>query len=145
MKYLLSVVILIFLIIISGFMITGCSKSPAVLGTETSSSDYQKTERQRSTLFVALEKPSNDYPIAAGIYYPWNEEKAEVSEAEAEAISEATPEPEAVSEVEEKVGDEEAKVAALGIAGVGVGVEPEAKPEEEPAEPEPVAAIPCPR
>jgi len=79
MKYLLSVVILVFLIIISGFMITGCSKSPAVLETETISSHYQETERQRSTLFVTLEKPSNDYPIAAGIYYPWNEEQAEVS------------------------------------------------------------------
>ena len=79
MKYLLSVVILVFLIIISGFMITGCSKSPAVLETETISSHYQETERQRSTLFVTLKKPSNDYPIAAGIYYPWNEEQAEVS------------------------------------------------------------------
>ncbi len=79
MKYLLSIVILIFIIIISGLMITGCSRSPAVLETETISSDYQETERQRSTLFVTLEKPSNDYPIAAGIYYPWNEEQAEVS------------------------------------------------------------------
>lgn len=78
MKYLLSIVVLIFIIIISGFMITGCSRSPAVLETETISSDYQETERQRSTLFVTLEKPSNDYPIAAGIYYPWNEEQAEI-------------------------------------------------------------------
>ena len=77
MKYLLSIVILIFLIIISGLMITGCSKSPAVLGTETISSHYQETER--STLVVTLERPSTNYPIAAGIYYPWNEEQAEVS------------------------------------------------------------------
>jgi len=79
MKYLLSVVILIFLIIISGFMITGCSKSPAVLETETIPSHYQETERQRSTLVVPLERSSTNYPIAAGIYYPWNEEKSEVS------------------------------------------------------------------
>ena len=78
MKYLLSAVILIFLFIISGFTITGCSKFPAVLETETISSDYQETEIQKSTLFVTLEKPSNAYPIAPGIYYPWNEEKAEI-------------------------------------------------------------------
>ena len=77
MKYLVSVVILIFLVIISGFMITGCNKSPAVLETETISSHYQETER--STLVVTLEKPSTDYPIAPGIYYPWNEEQEEVS------------------------------------------------------------------
>jgi hypothetical protein len=78
MKYLLSVVILIFLIIISGFMITGCSKSPPVVETETVSSHHQKTEKQRSTLVVTLERPSTDYPIAPGIYYPWNEEQEEV-------------------------------------------------------------------
>ena len=78
MKYLLSIVILIFIIIISGLMITGCSRSPAVLETETISSDYQETERQRSTLFVTLGKPSKNYPIAACIYYPWNEEQAEI-------------------------------------------------------------------
>ena len=79
MKYLLSVVILIFLIIISGFMITGCSKSPPVVETETVSSHHQKTEKQRSTLVVTLEKPSTDYPIAPGIYYPWDEEQEEIS------------------------------------------------------------------
>jgi hypothetical protein len=78
MKYLLSVVILIFLIIISGFMITGCSKSPPVVETETVLSHHQKTEKQRSTLVVTLERPSTDYPIAPGIYYPWNEEQEEV-------------------------------------------------------------------
>ena len=79
MKYLVSVVILIFLVTISGFMITGCSKSPAVLENETTSSHYQETERQRSTLVVTLERPSTNYPIAPGIYYPWNEEQEEVS------------------------------------------------------------------
>ena len=83
MKYLLPAGICIFLIIFSGLTIAGCSKSPAVLETEAISSDYPDSdypdiERQRSTLFVALEKPSNKYPIAAGIYYPWNEEQAEI-------------------------------------------------------------------
>ena len=78
MKYLLSVVISIFLITISGFMITGCSESPAVVETETVSSHHQETEKQRSTLVVHLDQPSTDYPIAPGIYYPWNEEQEEV-------------------------------------------------------------------
>ena len=77
MKYLISVTTLIFLIMISGFVITGCSESPAVLENETISSQHQETER--STLVVPLEKPSADYPIAAGIHYPWNEEQEEIS------------------------------------------------------------------
>ena len=59
-------------------MITGCSKSPPVVETETVSPHQQETEIQRSTLVVSLEKPSTDYPIAPGIYYPWNEEQDEV-------------------------------------------------------------------
>ena len=77
MKYLLSAATLIFLIMISGFVITGCSESPAVLENEPASPQHQETER--STLFVPLEKPSADYPIAPGIHYPWNEEQEEVS------------------------------------------------------------------
>jgi hypothetical protein len=78
MKYLVSVVISIFLIAISGFMITGCSKSPAVVETETVSSYHHDTEKQRSTLVIHLEKPSTNYPIAPGIYYPWDEEQDEI-------------------------------------------------------------------
>jgi phosphoribulokinase len=78
MKYLLAVATLIFLIVISGFVITGCSESPAVLENETVSSQHPETEKQRSTLVVHLDQPSTDFPIAPGIFYPWDEETEEV-------------------------------------------------------------------
>ena len=45
---------------------------------ETIPSHQQETEKQRSTLVIHLEHPSTDYPIAPGIYYPWDEEQEEI-------------------------------------------------------------------